>query len=228
MDTKSHPSNDKHEGYLTRTHQILDGYAQDVQDYLAHPASSPDERCTHLNEQVYLLIEQLADTPVYRHTLKQIRGQILGPSRWYKSGLATTASVEAGFIQLARDTTIPFHDHPGTLGALLVMEGSIEVRTYEKRQDVATLGKQAAFLKPVDFMRLGTGDTAILLPDHANIYGLRCIESPCFALELHVNLSTPLEKSWYFPLGASSNDTGTIMAAKVPEELLRSALAYWE
>ena len=228
MDFKTPVPKSDNEGHLTRTHQILDAYGQDVQSFLIQPPSSPEERCQHLNDQVYLLIEQLADTPVYRHTLKQIRGQILGPGRWYRSDLARTDSVDASFIQLAIDTSIPFHDHPGTLGALLVLEGSIEVRTYDKSQEVASIGKEAAFLKPVDFMRLGTGDTAILLPDHANIYGLRCIESPCIVLELQVIVSPPLAKNWYFPLGASSNNTGTIMAAKVPEELLRSALAYWE
>lgn len=216
------------EGHLTRTHSILEGYAQNVQDYLSQTASPPDERCQYLNELIYLLMEQLADTSIYRHTLKQIRGQILGPSRWYRSDLATTQTIDTGFIQLARDTSIPFHDHPGTLGALLILEGSIEVRTYEESLEVTTLGKQATRLKPVDFMRLGTGDSAILLPDQAGIYGIRCIESPCIALEFQVRVDEPAERSWYFPLGASSNNTGSIMAAKVPENLLRSTLAIWD
>ncbi len=176
-------------------------------------------------ESVRELRRHLARTAVFRHLLKTLRAAPPPAEGWSWHTLLDDGQITAGLLHMAGDATMPYHDHPGALDALLVIDGEVEVRSYSPTERVVALSQRAAHLRPVDLQRLAEDQVSIAFPEQGNIHGLRCLGERAILFDVQVHpAGNARERRWYFPLGASSQDPGHIIAAAVPESLLRSAV----
>jgi hypothetical protein len=211
-------------GNISKTEEWLEDYAQQLFANWAERIQGKDSDYEWISDRITALHKSLNRTAIYKFGLKEVMSSEVPADGWRWTSILQNDEMHAGFLDLAPGATIPFHDHPESIDAMLVLDGKVEVRSYSPSHDVVAIGKQAAHLKPVNYQRLEKQGTSIILPDTGNIHGLRCLGDRAILLDVQVYQRPDVERRWYFPLGAANNDPGHVIAAAVPESLLRSAI----
>jgi len=211
-------------GNISKTEEWLENYAQQLFSHWADLIKGADSDYEWISNRISELHKSLNRTAIYKYGLKEVMNAGIPEDGWRWSNIIQNDYMHAGFLHLAPGATIPFHDHPESIDAMLVLDGKVEVRSYSPSHDVVAIGKQAAHLKPVNYQRLEKLGTTVVLPDTGNIHGLRCLGDQAILLDVQVYQRPDVERRWYFPLGAANNDPSHVIAAAVPESLLRSAI----
>lgn len=224
MDTRK--LNKDKQGTLSKTQEWLEDYCDELFSQWSELTQGSAFACDWLSKRVEELHKTLGHTAIYSTALKEIRSSEIAEGSWRWKPIMQNEYIQAGFLHLAPGAAIPFHDHPESIDAMRVLEGQVELRSYSPSHDIVSIGKQAAHLKPVNYQRLENKDISIVFPNLGNIHGLRCLSDQAILLDIQVCHQPGKERRWYFPLGAANNDPGHVIAAAVPESLLRSALGY--
>ncbi|RMG54194.1 MAG: hypothetical protein D6717_10005 [Gammaproteobacteria bacterium] len=210
---------------LSKAQERIERFAFDLLRQWPELSTGDEAAQQRIGEAIADLRRYLARTAVFRTLLKRLREAPPPAEGWSWHTLLDSEQITAGLLHMAGNATMPYHDHPGALDALLVIDGEVEVRSYSPTSNVLALSQRAAHLRPVDYRRLMEDQASIAFPAHGNIHGLRCFGDRAILLDVQVKpTGEKTERRWYFPLGASSQDPGHIIAAAVPESLLRSAV----
>jgi hypothetical protein len=211
-------------GNISKTEEWLEDYAQQLFSRWPELINGTHSDYEWISDQIQDLHKHLNRTAIYKFGLKEVSNSEIPEDGWRWTSIIQNEFMHAGFLHMAPGATIPFHDHPESIDAMLVLNGKVEVRSYSPSHDVVAIGKQAAHLKPVNYQRLEKQGTSVVLPNTGNIHGLRCLSDQAILLDVQVYQRPDIERRWYFPLGAANNDPGHVIAAAVPESLLRSAI----
>jgi hypothetical protein len=222
MDTNK--LNRNKEGSLSKTQEWLEDYSKELLAQWTELTQGGDSACKWLSQQIEELQKSLGKTAIYNSALKEIMHSEIPEGSWRWKPIMQNEYIQAGFLQLAPGASIPFHDHPNSIDVMRVLEGIVELRSYSPSTDIVTIGKQAAHLKPVNYQRLENQDISIVFPNLGNIHGLRCQSNQAILLDVQVCHDPSIERRWYFPLGAANNNPAHVIAAALPESLLRSAI----
>lgn len=116
-----------------------------------------------------------------------------------------------GRLSFTNQDQLPVHDHPGSTGLLLVLDGVLTVKQYE----VEDQGVRAARVKQVNELSLGAGDFNIFTPEQGNIHMLVAQSESCQVLDIVLSPYKEEERTWYMPLVAIEKDEKEYMAAKL-------------
>ena len=210
-------------GHITKTQQWLELYTEQILDRWDKFSDGGPRVYELLSHRIQQLHERLSDTAIYEYGLKQITNTPETDGTWHKTRIMQDSFLDASLIKLGRDTSIPIHDHPGTIGMILVLEGMLELRSFSINPEIVSFGRQAAYLCPADFQRLHKGGTSMVLPDKGNLHDLSCHDGHCILLDVQVTLSHNREPRWFFPVGPAPGIPGNILAAEVPDSVILSA-----
>ncbi len=149
------------------------------------------------------------------------------PWHWHK--VFEDEEIRVGLLTLEPDGRIPFHDHPGSTGALLVLQGSVEIiqckvqRSTEANGTAASASRSAS-LAIVWSGRAGVRQAAFLTPDAGNIHGL-WTRTGLLALEVFVDPYPVDRRTWYVSEVPDPNDPGSLLAAPLlPDDGSRNFL----
>jgi hypothetical protein len=210
-------------GHITKTQHWLELYTEQILQRWDKFSDGGPRVYELLSHRIQQLHERLSQTAIYEYGLKQIMSTPERNGTWHKTQIMHDPFLDASLIKMGNETSIPIHDHPDTIGMILVLEGMLELRSFNINPEIISFGRQAAYLRPADFQRLHKGGTSMVLPDKANLHNLRCHDERCILLDVQVSLRHGLESRWFFPVGQAPDIPGNILAAEVPDSVILSA-----
>lgn len=210
-------------GHITKTQQWLELYTEQILERWDKFSDGGPRVYELLSNRIQQLHERLSHTAIYEYGLKQILNTPETDGTWHKTQIMHDPFLDASFIKLGNDTSIPIHDHPDTIGMTLVLEGMLELRSFSINPQIISFGRQAAYLRSVDYQRLHKGGTSMVLPEKGNLHNLECNDGHCILLDVQVSLRRRRESCWFFPVGPAPDIPGHILAAEVPDSVIRNA-----
>jgi hypothetical protein len=209
-------------GHITKTQQWLELYTEQILERWDKFSDGGPRVYELLSHRIQQLHERLSNTAIYEYGLKQILNTPETDGTWHKTLIMHDPFIDASFIKLGNDSSIPIHDHPDTIGMILVLEGMLELRSFTINPEIISFGRQAAYLRPADFQRLHKGGTSMVLPEKGNLHNLRCHDGHCILLDVQVSLPRRQEPRWFFPVGPAPDVPGNILAAEIPNSVIHS------
>ncbi len=121
------------------------------------------------------------------------------PSRFQT--LVETPGLRLGLLTLFRFSRVPIHDHPGCLGAQLVLAGRARVQQYEPAAEGGAQTRLARLERRSDRL-LGAGQGAAYTPERLNLHEFQASTPRCVLLNLMVRPPNPERRTWYFAVDA--------------------------
>lgn len=105
--------------------------------------------------------------------------------------------VRLGLIVIPEQTPVSFHDHPNTLGVMLLLSGNVSVLSCSQ---VAKINARGAMLEVNSEREFGPDETVCVTPGRGNIHRLQSLTECSIAIDLLVEGQDSIPRNWYFPL----------------------------
>ena len=121
-----------------------------------------------------------------------------GKTNWLWTPLMEDGDTGAGILTLYSGFPIPLHDHPGRVGALLVLHGAVQISQYDI--DHSNGNSSLRQLKRISNQTLYVGDVSFYTPGFGNIHSLIAQENQCTLLSVYLQIGPLSTRCWYFPL----------------------------
>jgi len=150
------------------------------------------------------------------------RGSITWSSRLYSD-----EQVSAGLLAIYRDKPVPFHDHPGTLGVMLVLSGAVKIRYADMANEREGAG--AVDLKITRIRERLPGEVCWFFAKDRNIHQLEATSANAIMLVAHLPRVDVDKQSFYFPVGEYEAAEGhTLLAQRVRLNRSRSGSRHFQ
>lgn len=143
------------------------------------------------------------------------QSQVTEPTAgWCWRPRVDTKQARIGFLTLHENKPVPIHDHPGSSGLLIVMEGKLKVQLFE-RSDSSVSTRRITELIRTEEHEAGPGEFVIIGSDHGNIHSVRATEGPCIVLDILLSPYSERERGWYMPIDDSSTNQKQVRTMRV-------------
>ncbi len=130
---------------------------------------------------------------------------------WGKQDFVDEAQLRIGLLHIKPGKALPPHDHPGSSGLSIVVEGRLHVREY----DCAGTGKRTVTLSVSDEQVIGQGGFACYGPELGNIHHIQAVTNSCLVLGLIFNPYTEAQRSWFLPRDEAFANMNTFDAVRM-------------
>ena len=117
--------------------------------------------------------------------------------------------IRCGVIAVNPYRPVPVHNHTGSSGILLVLEGQMVERCFQL-DDSSESSTGLVKLIPGETRYLDAGQWGVHLPDWNNLHSLSATDGPALALSIQFNPSSEKARSWFLTDG---DDTGNVIYA---------------
>ena len=150
---------------------------------------------------------------IITRTLQSLH-ELLAPERWFQEQLQCARAgagdnpewvtlyqgqgARFGLIAISEGAPVPLHDHPDTVGVMLLLNGRLLVLKCKLSGRVNARG---ASLQVVSRRRIDPAQTAAVTPAGGDIHHLRSLDGCSVAIDLLVEGRDSIPRNWYFPLG---------------------------
>lgn len=114
---------------------------------------------------------------------------------WDKINFIDDAQLRIGLLHIEPGKAVPPHDHPGSSGLSIVVEGQLHVREY----DCNTTARRAVALTVTNEQVIGQGGFACYGPEVGNIHHIQAVAGSCLVLGLIFNPYSEAQRSWFLP-----------------------------
>lgn len=159
-----------------------------------------DEMCSVLNHNTVLMHKLLMSSATYRNIVNSNFSRLVRTKHWGWRSIYEDELGRVGLFSVYRNAPVPMHDHPGTHGVLMVIEGEVEVERY-------TLQEQCRNRNESGIVDLDFCERKILKPfeitwfqeKEGNIHGLKGLSDQCVMLKIQLPRGVNSNRSWYFP-----------------------------
>lgn len=156
----------------------------------------------------------IVNDPEFRNQFLGCPDSIGRGSPTWSSLLYSDDKVDGGLLAVYRDKPVPFHDHPGALGVLLVLSGAINIRYAEHVGQQDSAGPVELQITRVR-QRL-PGEVCWFSANERNIHQLEAATANTVMLVVHMSHSENIQKSFYFPIGKYEPvEGGTLLAQRI-------------
>ena len=121
-------------------------------------------------------------------------------SGWGWQPYLDNRDVRIGLLTLDKNIPIPIHDHPGAVGMLVVLEGTVQINHYQLLNTVESDRFKTAQLQLLIEHEFSARQYAFILPNEGDIHSLESVTDSCVVLDM---LLTPYDESqrrWYMPV----------------------------
>lgn len=152
-----------------------------------------------------LLIELLSG-------LHQVSRQLVAQTRaWQWHPMLSRPGLKAGLLSVDAHQQIPLHDHPGSCGLLIALEGSVRVNQYTI-MGKNSVGKGSIFrLKTHGVQQLSRGMAGTFGPETGNVHSLQALDEDCLLFDAIFSPYALEDRSFYTPI--TTADNGQILFA---------------
>jgi len=120
---------------------------------------------------------------------------------WGWNPTIESPDLSVGRLTIFGSQDIPLHDHPGSTGLLLVLQGQVLIRQYRM------LDSQSA--SPLELGQTGTeeltvGQTSHFGPELNNVHTLHAVDGDCVLLDVLFNPYRLQQRSFFLPVAPQS------------------------
>jgi hypothetical protein len=169
----------------------------------------------------------IVSDPEFRNEFLRCPDSIGRGSPTWSTTLFSDDNINAGLLAVYRDKPVPFHDHPGTLGVMLVLSGAVKI------QYANLVNEQDAF-GPVELQitrvreRL-PGEVCWFFANDRNIHQLEATTANTVILVAHLPHIDINQQSFYFPFGEYEPVEGcTLLAQRIRLKRSRSGSSHFQ
>lgn len=138
-------------------------------------------------------------------------GPAAASREWEQDVLVSDASLRAGVLTVYGGKPVPIHDHPGSAGLLLVVDGILGVREF-CRADTSGQGATATALRMLGERRFAPAQHTLITPEAGNLHSLAAHSEVCVALDILFTPCAEFRRTWYMPLDWRYGDTSPFPA----------------
>lgn len=126
------------------------------------------------------------------------------------------ASLRLGLLTIHSGQPISIHDHPGSTGLLLILEGSLQIINYACASPIKpTATRQMVSLTETGKQSLSAGDITLFDPTEGNIHAVAADRGPCVVLDILLSPYSDDERGWYMPLDDKAASRGKFTAMRL-------------
>ncbi len=173
-----------------------------------------------LNNNLILMHSLLMSTATYRELVNSSYRRLTRTKYWGWKSVYEDELGKVGLFSIYRTAEVPLHDHPGMRGALMVVEGELDVERYTLKQEYRQSDESGMVeLQRYDRQRLKPFDITWFGPDEGNLHTMRAISEQCVLLQVHLP-KLDRDRSWYFPTYATEQNQDSIMARRIMSRYL--------
>lgn len=181
---------------------------------------SQAEMSSVLNSNLILMHNLLMSTSKYRELVNSSYRRLTRTKYWGWKSVYEDALGKVGLFSIYRTAQVPLHDHPGVRGALMVVEGELEVERFTLKDEYRQRNESGLVeLKRHDRQTLKPFDITWFGPEEGNLHSMEAISDQCVMLQVHLSKSYN-ERSWYFPIFSAEQDQESIKARRIMSRYL--------
>jgi len=174
---------------------------------------------TELVDQHHLKRDAVAqhETRIRDLLLNTIHGEPAEPDennpRWGWQPALASPDLSVGTLTVWRDSDIPLHDHPGSTGLLLVLEGKVRVRSYQLTDDLDN-GNAPVELELTADEVISAGEYWQFGPYQHNIHSLQSVDGDCRIFDVLFSPYQLQQRSFFMPI-IPGNDARNIFVTRL-------------
>jgi len=179
------------------------------------------EMMSVLNHNMVLMHKLLMSSSMYRKLTNSSFNKLARTKYWGWKSLHEDNLGKVGLFSIYKDTPVPLHDHPGTCGVMMVLDGEVEVERYslaDKYQDSASSG--LVEMKKCERKLLRPFDVTWFEETEGNIHGFETKTDQCVLLKMQLPLIPDKSRSWYFPTCTFDDSYETVHARRIMSQYL--------
>lgn len=184
---------------LARTSNNWEWFAATLTAAYAQSPETETAMTDLLRPATHQFYNGIVNDPEFRQQFLHCPDSIGRGSPTWSTTLFSDENINAGLLAVYRDKPVPFHDHPGTLGVMLVLSGAVKIR-------YANLVDNPNALGPVELQitrvreRL-PGEVCWFFANDRNIHQLEATTANAVMLVAHLPHIDIDRQSFYFPIG---------------------------
>lgn len=173
-----------------------------------------------LNNNLILMHSLLMSTASYRELVNSSYRRLTRTKYWGWKPVYEDDLGKAGLFSIYRSAEVPLHDHPGTHGVLMVVEGELEVERFTLKEQYRQTNESGMVeLDRYDYQTLKPFDITWFGPEEGNLHRMQAISEQCVLLQVHLPKSDS-DRSWYFPIFSAKQHQDSIMARRIMSRYL--------
>jgi len=154
-------------------------------------SASDIDLCQTLRSNLLDLIHAKLNQSEQPHTPDQI-------AQWGWQSWMDTHALRIGFLTVHENKPVPIHDHPGSAGLLVVLQGRLQVQQFSAAQTHSSA--RGIKLSLDQQLQARSGEFATFSPFEGNIHSVRAPEGPCIVLDILLKPYKEQERGWYMPI----------------------------
>lgn len=181
---------------------------------------SHKEMSSVLNHNLVLMHSLLMTTSSYREYVNTSFRRIMRNKYWGWQPVYEDSLGKAGLFSIYKNAPVPMHDHPHSLGALMVVEGEVEVERFNLEPGHEQGGSGMVKLKRYDCKRLQAFDITWFSANEGNIHRMQSLSDQCVMLKIQLCAKQAADRSWYFPLFNDNPNAEVIQARRIMSQYL--------
>lgn len=179
------------------------------------------EMSSVLNHNLVLMHTLLMSTSIYRENVNSSFQRMARSKYWGWKTVYEDSLGKAGLFSIYDNAPVPLHDHPGSRGAIMVIEGEVEVDRYDLHESSRHhQGSGVVELERYDTTLLKPFDITWFGKDEGNIHGMRAVSGQCVMLKVQLMSVDAGDRSWYFPIAGADQDEGIVPARRIMSQYL--------
>lgn len=161
-----------------------------------------------------LLLATLRESPA---NTENTRGQPWG----WNPGIESP-DISVGTLTVLKGNDIPLHDHPDSTGLLLVLNGSVQIKSFRIFGSPGAREQQPMELELTDEVLLEVGEYGHFGPGTNNIHSLHAIDSDCRLYDVLFSPYTLHQRSFFMPI-VPENGSNNIFVTRLNKLRNKSA-----
>lgn len=165
-----------------------------------------------LRPATHQLYNWIVNDPEFRNEFLHCPDSLGRGSLTWSTKLFSDDNINAGLLAVYRDKPVPFHDHPGTLGVMLVLSGAVKIRYADFTGDHGRVGPVELRITRVR-ERL-PGEVCWFFANNRNIHQLEATTANTVMLVAHLPHVDVDKQSFYFPVGEYEAVEGQTLLAQ--------------
>lgn len=179
------------------------------------------EMSSVLNHNLVLMHTLLMSTSIYRENVNSSFRRIARSKYWGWKTVYEDSLGKAGLFSIYDNAPVPLHDHPSSRGAIMVIEGEVEVERYNLHASSRHQhGSGLVKLERCDKLRLKPFDITWFGKEEGNIHGMQALSEQCVMLKVQLLSHHSGDRSWYFPVPDVDQDQEVIAARRIMSQYL--------
>lgn len=120
-------------------------------------------------------------------------------------------ALSVGLLAFTKKDRLPIHDHPGSTGLLLVLDGELSIQTFSiDDQDAGRI----VDVKKSNEIILTAGEHNIFTPNENNVHTLVSRSESCRVLDIMITPYKEEERTWYMPMVVNATESDSHKAIK--------------